>query len=187
MRTGRLLLRRWRSVDLPLFAEMNADPVVMEHLPATLSPVESAALIERIEACFVTRGYGLWAVEVPGETPFAGFVGLSPVEIAVPFTPAVEVGWRLARAYWGRGIASEAASAAIAFGFERCGLTEIVSFTAENNVRSRRVMKRIGMHRDAREDFDHPLLAPGDPLRRHVLYRTGPKMRLVCAGQAVRR
>jgi RimJ/RimL family protein N-acetyltransferase len=174
LKTERLLLRRWRSADLPALAAINTDPAVMEFMPATLSLAESAALIERMEACFEAHGYGLWAVEMPGEASCIGFVGLSPVDLNVPFAPAVEVGWRLAHGFWGRGLATEAASTALAFGFEQCGLTEIVSFTAERNTRSRRVMERLGMHHDPREDFEHPLLAVGDPLRRHVLYRLNP-------------
>jgi RimJ/RimL family protein N-acetyltransferase len=169
--TCRLILRRWRSDDLIPFAAMNADSEVMEHFPSTLSPKQSAALVERIEAGFEVHGYGLWAVEMPGHAPFVGFVGLSQVGPPLSFAPAVEVGWRLARPYWGRGLATEAALAAIAFGFERHALREIVSFTSLGNVRSRRVMERLGMHRDPSDDFDHPLLPVGDLLRRHVLYR----------------
>ncbi len=171
LRTERLLLRRWRPVDLEPFAALNADPAVMEYLPAALSRGESKALIERIEAGFEANGYGLWAVEVPGEAPCVGFVGLSPVDFDVFFAPAVEVGWRLARSSWGRGFATEGARAALAFGFERCGFSEVVSFTAECNRRSRAVMERLAMRRDPGEDFDHPLLAESDPLRQHVLYR----------------
>lgn len=146
----------------------------MEHFPSTLSTRESAALVERTEACFEQRGYGLWAVETTTQKrPFIGIVGLSPVELDLPFAPAVEVGWRLARAYWGRGYATEAASAAIAFGFDRLHLDEIVSFTAGANLRSQRVMERLGMKRDPHGDFEHPRLPVGDPLRAHVLYRIG--------------
>jgi ribosomal-protein-alanine N-acetyltransferase len=166
------LLRRWQAEDLPAFAALNADPTVMEFMPATLSVAASAALIKRIETCFETHGYGLWAVEVPDGAACIGFVGLAPVDIDVAFAPAVEVGWRLARDHWGQGFATEAARAALAFGFERCDLEEIVSFTAAVNLRSRRVMERLGMRRDPEEDFDHPLLAVGARLRRHVLYRT---------------
>jgi RimJ/RimL family protein N-acetyltransferase len=169
--TKRLLLRRWRADDLAPFAEINADPAVMEHFPATLSPAESAALVARIETSFDAHGYGLWAVAVPGEAPCIGFVGLKPVDLEVPFAPAVEIGWRLARPYWGRGLASEGASAAVAFGFQELDLPEIVSFTAAGNVRSRRVMERLDMRRDPVEDFDHPLLPVDHRLRRHVLYR----------------
>ncbi len=173
LRTPRLLLRRWRESDLAPFAAMNSDPVVMEHFPNTLSEDQSRALVERIERCFAQRGYGLWAVEVGQSADFIGFVGLSPVPEELPFAPAVEVGWRLARAFWGVGYATEAASAAIEFGFERLGLQEIVSFTARVNTRSRRLMERLGMSRDPSADFEHPLLPPGSRLREHVLYRVG--------------
>jgi RimJ/RimL family protein N-acetyltransferase len=169
--TQRLLLRRWRAADHRPFAAMNADPEVMEHFPATLSPAQSTASVERFEACFETHGYGLWAIELPGEATFIGFTGLAPVDIEVPFAPAVEVGWRLARPFWGRGLASEAARAAVSFGFQAHGLPEIVSFTAKCNQRSRKVMERLGMRRHPGEDFDHPLLEAQDRLRRHVLYR----------------
>lgn len=171
MRTERLILRRWQDGDRRPFAALNADREVMEYLPGMLSRAQSDTLIERIEAGFQTNGYGLWAVELPGEAPFVGFVGLAPVDFDVFFAPAIEVGWRLARPFWGRGLASEGARAALAFGFEECGLGEVVSFTAEGNRRSCAVMERLGMRRDPREDFDHPLLAEDDPLRRHVLYR----------------
>jgi RimJ/RimL family protein N-acetyltransferase len=171
LRTERLLLRRWRAADLEPFAALNADPLVMENFPATLSPEQSAALLERIERCFDEHGYGLWAVELPDEAPFAGFVGLAPVDIDVAFAPAVELGWRLARAFWGRGIATEAASAAIDFAFEQLRLPDLVSYTAVRNQRSRRVMERLGMTRDPNEDFRHPMLAESDPLAPHVLYR----------------
>jgi RimJ/RimL family protein N-acetyltransferase len=171
VRTERLLLRSWRDEDRRPFAALNADPEVMEHLPATLSPAQSDALIERIETGLHGNGFGLWAVELPNEAPFIGFVGLARVDFDVFFAPAIEVGWRLARPFWGRGLASEGARAALAFGFQECGLAEVVSFTAEGNRRSRAVMERLGMRRDPRDDFDHPLLAEDDPLRRHVLYR----------------
>jgi RimJ/RimL family protein N-acetyltransferase len=171
LRTERLLLRRWLARDRDAFAAMNADAEVMEHFPATLSRAQSDAALARIEACFERDGYGLWALELREEGRFIGFAGLSPVEAPLPFAPAVEVGWRLARAFWGRGLATEAAATAVTFGFAQCGLREIVSFTAVGNERSRAVMKRLGMRRDPAEDFDHPLLGEADRLRRHVLYR----------------
>jgi RimJ/RimL family protein N-acetyltransferase len=172
LQTDRLLLRRWREADLDPFAAMNADPVVMEHLPGTLSIKESAAFIERIEACFDQRGYGLWAVQrTERDRPLIGCIGLFPVEPDLPCAPAVEVGWRLARASWGHGYATEAASAAIAFGFDQLRLDEIVSFTANVNLRSQRVMERLGMQRDPHRDFEHPRLPADHPLRAHVLYR----------------
>jgi RimJ/RimL family protein N-acetyltransferase len=171
LRTERLVLRRWRPDDVAPFADMNADPAVMEYFPAPLTHEETAALVERIEDCFRTNGYGLWAVEIGRGAHLAGFVGLSPVEIPYPFAPAVEVGWRLVRACWGHGFATEAATASLRFGFDEVGLDEIVSFTSVVNDRSRRVMERIGMNRIPADDFDHPSLPEGNPLRRHVLYR----------------
>jgi ribosomal-protein-alanine N-acetyltransferase len=172
--TARTRLRRWLPADRPPFAAMNADPAVMEHYPAPLSAADSDALADRIEEHFGHHGFGLWALEVPGVAPFAGYVGLAVPRFDAPFTPCVEIGWRLGHAHWGCGYASEAARAVLAFGFERLGLPEIVSFTVPDNVRSRRVMERIGMTRDPGDDFDHPLLPPGHPLRRHVLYRVRP-------------
>src|SRR5689334_12753197 len=150
---------------------MNADPRVMEFFPAPLSREESDALITRIEAGFDRHGFGLWALEVRETGEFIGFTGLAPPEFEAHFTPAVEVGWRLAAPAWGRGYATEAARAAIAFGFERAGLEEIVSMTSVLNERSRAVMERLGMSRDPADDFDHPGIPAGHPLRRHVLYR----------------
>jgi RimJ/RimL family protein N-acetyltransferase len=171
IRTERLLLRPWREEDAEPFAGMNADPEVMECLPKLLSREESDDLATRLRNHFESRGYGRWAVEVPGVAPFIGFVGLAYVDFPAPFTPCVEIGWRLARAHWGKGYASEAAHASIRYGFEHCGLDEIVSFTVPHNVRSQAVMERIGMTRDPEEDFDHPVLPEGHPLRRHVLHR----------------
>jgi RimJ/RimL family protein N-acetyltransferase len=171
LRTERLLLRRWLRSDRGAFAAMNTDEEVMEYFPAKLSRAESGAMVERVEACFEHRGYGLWAVELRGGEPFIGFAGLSPVDIPLPFAPEVEIGWRLARPFWGQGFATEAAAAALTFGFTERDLPEIVSFTAVGNERSRRVMERLGMRRDPQEDFDHPWLGKADRLRRHVLYR----------------
>jgi len=167
----RIILRQWRDDDAAPFAALNADPVVMEYFPATLSRAESDAVIERIHALFARFGYGLWALEIPGVTPFAGMVGIAHVGFDAPFTPATEIGWRLARAYWGKGYATEAAELALAYGFKNLQLPEIVSFTASGNLRSQAVMQRIGMTHDASDDFDHPRLAAGHRLRRHVLFR----------------
>jgi RimJ/RimL family protein N-acetyltransferase len=171
LRTGRLVLRRWRLDDLDAYAALNADPVVMEYFPATLTREQSRDELTRFDARFDERGYSLWAVEVPGATAFVGFVGLNLTTWDAPFTPAVEVGWRLARAHWGRGYATEGARAAMRYGFDVVRLDEIVSFTTPANVRSWRVMERIGMTRDPADDFDHPMIPTGHPLRRHVLYR----------------
>ena len=171
LRTERLVLRRWRDADREPFAALNADPVVMEHFPSTLTRDQSDELVDRIAACFDDRGYGLWALEVAGTGAFVGYTGLWPAAFEAHFTPAVEVGWRLARAAWGHGYATEAARASLADGFTRLELDEIVSFTTTANVRSQRVMQKLGLTRDPAEDFDHPRLPEGSPLRRHVLYR----------------
>jgi RimJ/RimL family protein N-acetyltransferase len=172
LRTERLLLRRWRKEDRAPFAELNGDPLVMEHFPATLSRAESDELIERMERSFGEHGYGAWAVEVLGEIPVAGFVGLwRQNDERLAFAPTVEIGWRLSQASWGRGIATEAATAAIAYGVGELGLDEIVAFTTVGNHRSRAVMERLGMRRDRSDDFLHPGLEPDHPLAPHVLYR----------------
>ena len=169
--TERLVLRRWREDDLDAYAALNADPEVMEHFPSTLTRAQSRESIEIIERRFDDLGYGLWATEVPGVAPFVGFIGLNPVTFDTPFAPVVEVGWRLARPHWGHGYATEGARAALEFGFGTLGLDEIVSFTTPGNTRSWHVMEKIGMTRDPADDFDHPVIAEGSALRRHVLYR----------------
>jgi ribosomal-protein-alanine N-acetyltransferase len=169
--TPRLRLRDWRDDDVEPYAAMNADARVREFFARRLTAEESAASARSIRAHFVRHGFGLWAVEVMGGAPFVGFIGLSVPGFTAPFTPCVEVGWRLAVAAWGQGYATEGAEAALAFGFTQLGLTEIVAMTVPANMRSRRVMDRLGMRRDPADDFDHPALADGHPLRRHVLYR----------------
>jgi RimJ/RimL family protein N-acetyltransferase len=171
IQTSRLRLRRWLKADHEPFAEINADPEVMEFFPSPLSRERSDELIERIEAGFEREGFGLWALEVRETGQFIGFAGLAVPGFEAHFTPAVEVGWRLARPAWGKGYATEAGGAAIAFGFERIGLEEVVSLTSTANARSRAVMERLGMTRDPAEDFDNPDVPVGDPLRPHVLYR----------------
>lgn len=168
LRTPRLLLREWRDEDAPHFAAMSADPGLTEFL---LPPDE--AWVPRARAYWQQRGFGQFVVELPGTAPFIGVVGLGDLHPTVPAAPAIEVAWRLARSYWGRGYASEAGRAAIDDGFSRLGLGEIVAITVVGNERSRRVMERLGMTRDPAEDFDfdHPRLPPGHAMRRHVLYR----------------
>jgi RimJ/RimL family protein N-acetyltransferase len=168
IRTNRLLLRRWTPSDRGPFSELNADTRVMEHFPSVLTRAESDVLVDRIEAHFERHGFGLWAVEVPNQIPFIGFVGLAIPSFEAHFTPCVEVGWRLAAECWGRGYATEAARAALALGFDSFALEEIVSMTVPENVRSRRVMERLGMTHDPADDFDHPSLPDR---RRHVRYR----------------
>ncbi len=171
IQTARLQLRDWCDEDLTPFAEMNADPRVMEFFPAPLDRSASDAQAARIRAEVASRGFGRWAVEVPGVAGFIGFVGLSVPSFGAAFTPCVEIGWRLAFDHWGHGYATEAARAVLDFGFRRLALPEILSFTVPANLRSRSVMERIGMTRAPADDFDHPALAASHPLSRHVLYR----------------
>jgi RimJ/RimL family protein N-acetyltransferase len=169
--TARLRLRQWRDEDYPAFAALNADPRVMEHFPKALDREESDAMAGRIRQRIEKDGYGLWAVEVVGQHPFIGYVGLTVPRFEAHFTPCIELGWRLAQAHWGHGFATEAAHAACAFAFERLSLAEIVAFTVPANSRSRGVMARLGMTRDPADDFAHPRVAESHPLRLHVLYR----------------
>lgn len=170
LQTARLRLRRWQPADLESFAALNADPEVMRYFPALRDRAESLASMERIEADFDARGFGGWALDLPG-TGFIGFCGLMVPRFAAHFTPCVEIGWRLARAHWGQGYATEAARAALADGFGRVGLREVVAFTSAANLPSRRVMERAGMVRDLAGDFEHPAEPPGHPLQPFVLYR----------------
>ena len=169
---ARVQLRQWTDADLAPFAAMNADPQVMRHLIARLSRSESDAMAQRIRTHIDTHGFGLWALDVP-RLGFAGFVGISPkvpfeLPVAGIVAPPHEIGWRLAKAAWGQGYATEAAVLALRYGFEALALPQIVSFTAITNTASQAVMRRIGLTR--RAEFDHPRLAAGHPLRRHVLY-----------------
>jgi RimJ/RimL family protein N-acetyltransferase len=146
----------------------------MEHFPATLSAPESERMLRRLQGDIATRGYGLWAAELRNSASppvLIGLIGIQPVPAELPFAPAVEVGWRLARAYWRQGLAAEGARAAIDFGFRQVGLEEIVAQTAAVNVRSRRLMERLGMSRDPAQDFRHPAVPAGHPTAPHVLYR----------------
>jgi RimJ/RimL family protein N-acetyltransferase len=169
--TGRLKLRQWRDADLAPFAALNADPEVMRYFPSTLAQEQSDEFAGYVYETIERQGWGLWAVEVTDGPPFIGFVGLNRVSFEEHFTPAVEVGWRLDRPFWGNGYATEAAAAAVTFGFEQLDLEEIVSFTSTVNEPSIRVMRRLGMRHDAAGDFDHPRVPEGSPVRRHVLYR----------------
>ena len=171
LRTERLVLRTWRDDDLDAYAQLSADPRVMEYFPKTLSRDESDASAGRFRDHFAAHGFGMWAVEVPGAAPFIGFVGLCWVPFAAPFTPAVEIGWRLATEHWGRGYASEAARAALAAGFDRLGLDEVVAMAMPDNLPSLRVMEKLGMQRSPSEDFLHPWVTDGGPKGLRVLYR----------------
>lgn len=171
LRTERLVLRRWRAADLEPFAALNADPEVMDHFPSTLDRAASDAVAAAADAAFDQHGFGLWALEVADNATFVGFTGLAVPRFEAHFTPAVEIGWRLARAAWGHGYATEAATTTLDDAFDRVGLREVVSFTAVTNGRSQAVMRRLGMTREPADDFDHPNLPAGHRLRRHVLYR----------------
>ena len=174
LHTSRLSLRQWRESDREPFAALSGDPEVMRYFPSVLSRAESDALVDRCMAAIDERGWGLWAVERDGE--FLGFTGLAIPTFEADFLPtgeekAIEVGWRFSRSAWGHGFATEAATAALDFAFDSLGREEVLSFTATVNVRSQRVMERLGMSRDIHADFDHPRVPEGSELRRHVLYR----------------
>ena len=178
--TRRLNLRRWQACDRKPFQALNADPRVMEFLPALLTPEESDDLIARIEQHFDQHGFGVYAAELIETQAFIGFVGLNIPAFEAPFMPAIEIGWRLACDYWGRGLATEGAIAVVQYAFETIqlpslGFPSLVSFTVPANLRSLRVMEKIGMIHDPSSDFDHPHLQQGHRLRRHVLYRFHPR------------
>jgi len=169
--TERLILREWRDADVAPFIKINADPVVMEFFPQTLSEDRTRRFVDRIRTRWRQFGYSLWAVERKDSAGFIGYVGLWPATFPAHFTPAVEVGWRLAADQWGHGYATEGARAALDYAFGKLDFPEIVSFTSTINVRSWRVMERLGMRRDPSGDFEHPDVPEGHPLRPHVLYR----------------
>lgn len=170
--TPRLLLRRWRESDRAAFAALNADPRVMEFFPSVLSREESdRAVTERIHAHFERYGFGFCAAELRETGAFMGFIGVAVPSFEAHFTPCVEIGWRLSVGYWGRGLATEGAREMVRYAFDELALNELVSLTVPGNIRSRRVMEKLGMTRDPADDFDHPHIPEGHPLRRHVLYR----------------
>ena len=167
--TERLRLRQWKPSDRDAFARLNADARVMEFFPARLTRAESDAMAARCESLIQERGWGLWAAELKSSHDFIGFIGLHTPSLELPFAPCVEVGWRLAFDYWGKGLAFEGAKAAMRAGFELLDLVEIVSFTAVRNRRSRALMERLGMFQSG--EFDHPHLPEDSDLRAHCLYR----------------
>ena len=171
LETARLTLRGFTAPDRHPFAAMNQDPEVMAFMSRRLDRSASNLFMERIREHWDAQGFGLWALERRSDGAFLGFAGLSVPAFEAPFMPAVEVGWRLVKEAWGHGYATEAGSAALNFGFTGLGLREIVSFTAVGNDRSRRVMERIGMTHDPRDDFDYPFVPPGHAVHRQVLYR----------------
>ncbi len=169
--TKRLLLRRWREEDRLPFQQINADPRVMEFMPGLLSTQESDALIARIEDHFERYGFGLFAVEHKDSANLIGYLGMMVPAFQASFMPAIEIGWRLGAEYWGKGFATEAAREVLRYAFGNLKLESVVAFTVSQNLRSRRVMERIGMRHEPSEDFDHPNLPDGHPLRTHLLYR----------------
>ena len=171
IRTPRLVLRAWRDSDVEAFAAMNGDARVMAYFPQCLSASQSAASARRIRNHFAEHGFGYWVVEAPGVAPFIGVSGLLHTRFDAPFTPCIEIGWRFCQSAWRQGYATEAARAALAYGFDSLGLAEIVSFTVPDNFRSILLMERLGFARDGAGDFDHPHVPCGHELRHHVLYR----------------
>lgn len=170
--TERLTLRQWKPADFAPFAAMNADPAVREFFPGLLTKEDSDTAARHLQAGLTANGFGLYAAELRATGEFIGFIGLETMDFAIPGVaqPAVEIGWRLARAHWGQGLATEGARAVARHAFEEMRLKEIVSVTSTANIRSRRVMERIGMQHAAALDFDHPRIPEGHPLRRHVVY-----------------
>jgi len=171
LHTPRLRLRPFRDADAAPLAALNADPQVMEHFPSVLARAESDAFMAKLREGDPARGLGTWAMEVPGVAPFVGLFMLKQPGVDLPCQPCVEVGWRMATPFWGRGYVTEAGHAALAYAFETLHLGEIVSFTATGNLRSRRVMERLGLAHDPAGDFEHPSVPAGHRLRAHVLYR----------------
>lgn len=167
----RLILRPWREDDLDALAALCADPEVMAHFPAPLDRAGSAALLGKLMTHQAEHGFTFWCLERQVDAAVIGFTGLARVSFAAPFVPAVEIGWRLARPYWGQGYALEAAQRALCFAFDELELAEVVAFTVPANHRSWGVMQRLGMRRDPADDFEHPSLPEGHPLRPHLLYR----------------
>jgi RimJ/RimL family protein N-acetyltransferase len=169
--TDRLILRSWRDADLPLVADITADPEVMRFFHLTRSRAQSDAWVERTQAHLDRNGFGIFAVEAPGVAPLIGFAGLSTVPASLPCAPAIEAVWTFGAPWWRQGYCTEAARAVLADGFGRLGLAEIVAFTAEANLPSQSVMSKLGMSRDFSGDFGHPQVPMEHPMHRHVLFR----------------
>jgi ribosomal-protein-alanine N-acetyltransferase len=185
LRTERLVLRPWQDADRAPYAELNADPRVMEFFPAPLTREQSDAHVDHIQATFAAQGWGLWAAERTDTGEFIGFIGLSIPSFEAPFLPGVEVGWRLAHDHWGQGFAPEGGRAALGFAFDVVGYDEVLSFTTVANAKSRRVMEKLGLRHHPDEDFDHPNVPEGDPIRPHVLYRITAEERTSAASPMV--
>jgi RimJ/RimL family protein N-acetyltransferase len=169
--TERLILRTWQAEDADSYFQINQDPKVIEFLAGSMSIEQVYDFITKTNEHQEDHGYSLWAAELKNTNELAGFIGLRYIDFDLPFTPAVEIGWRLGSQYWGKGYATEGAKAVLDFGFNKLGLTEIVSFTVPANKRSIAVMKRIGIKRDKSGDFAHPKLSSDHPLSLHILYR----------------
>lgn len=174
LETPRLLLRHWIPSDREGFFQLNSDPIVMENFPHVLTRQESDAVAERFDNFLSERGWGFWAIELKETGEFIGFTGLNIPKIETHFTPCVEIGWRLKKEFWRKGYASEAAAAALEFGFDVLHLEEIIAMTAVQNIASRKVMEKLGMIYDPQGDFDHPMVPVGSHVVRHVLYRIKP-------------
>jgi RimJ/RimL family protein N-acetyltransferase len=175
IRTQRLILRPWRETDLELFAKLNADPKVMEFYNSVLTRNESDALAMKFQKEFKERGYGFWAIEVPGVADFIGYVGLNYWNLEMKFAPCIDIGWRLDSSFWGHGYATEGAEASLHYGFKMLGFSEIVAMATIGNTRSKHVMERLGMKTDPAENFEHPKVPKGDRLSWRVLYRLSDK------------
>lgn len=171
LETEHLILRSWKEEDREPYFHINQDPKVIECLLGPLTEQQVDLFIEAMNKQQHDRNYTLWAVEEKATGGMMGFIGLNYVEWEAPFTPAVEIGWRLGSEYWGKGYATEGAKAVLEYGFEQLGLQEIVSFTVPANKRSQRVMEKIGMMREEKGDFCHPKLMADHPLSRHILCR----------------
>lgn len=176
IKTVRLILKNYTDQEREPFYSMNCDPEVMRYFPSVLTREESDAMLKRLSVGINQRGWGLWGAFLEDE--LIGMIGINPIPFEAHFTPAVEVGWRLAKKHWGKGYATEGALAAIEYGFDILKLNEIVSFTTVHNLPYQKVMMRLGMTHDPKDDFDHPRLEENHPLRRHVLYRLrNPRVR----------
>ena len=171
--TERLILRRWNDSDRPAFAAICADPEVMQWLGGVLTRQQADERIDRVEATFERVGYGRFLIERKADRAFLGWCGVMPChESVTPIAGQPEMGWRLIRAAWGSGYATEAARAALVDAFGRLGMAEVLAYTSAANLRSQAVMQRLGMNREPQRDFDHPNITDGD--RRSVVYVAYP-------------
>lgn len=171
LETDRLLLGTWQDDHLALMHAINQDPKVMEYFPGLQDMAMTQNFLNKVNTHFAQYGYTLYATSSKESGEFIGFIGLLTVDFESHFTPATEIGWRISAKYWGQGLATEGAKAVLDYAFRELKLPEIVSFAAEGNAKSIRVMQKIGLQHDKRDDFDHPKLADESPLKRHVLYR----------------